>query len=117
MAKKKISKVFEGEVLVITVGEKEMRFDTTTVPEDIKDRARLHGFSQKLGDSAASAETNEEIINAISKTWEALVNGEWTTRLPAGEKITKKGLLEKFAGLSPNERAVAEPLMKKLGLI
>jgi hypothetical protein len=114
---KKISKTFEGDVLVITAGDKVMKFDINTYSDAIKHQAMLHGFSQKLGDSAAGCESAAEAAEYIQKTAEALAKGDWTTKSPAGEKITKKSLLDKFAGLSEKERALAEPLMKKLGLI
>ncbi len=114
---KKISKSFEGEVLIIKAGDKVMKFDTATLSDAIKDQARRHGFSQKLGDAAAGCESAAEAAEYINKTWDALVKGDWTTKTPAGEKITKKSLMEKFSGLSAQERAVFEPLMRKLGLI
>jgi hypothetical protein len=114
---KKISKSFEGDVLVITAGETVLRYDINAYSDAIKHQAMLHGFSQKLGDSAAGCESSAEAIEYIGKTADALTKGDWTTKSPAGEKVTKKSLLEKFSGLSDAERELAEPLMRKLGLI
>jgi hypothetical protein len=114
---KKISKSFEGDVLVIVAGETVLRFDVNAYSDAIKHQAMLHGVSQKIGDSAAGCESSEEAVEFINKTAAALANGDWTTKSPAGEKVTKKSLLEKFSGLSDAERELAEPLMRKLGLI
>jgi hypothetical protein len=114
---KKISKSFEGDVLVIVAGETILRFDVNAYSDAIKHQAMLHGISQKIGDAAAGCESSEEAVDYINKTAAALEKGDWTTKSPAGEKVTKKSLLEKFSGLSDAERELAEPLMRKLGLI
>lgn len=118
MAKaKKISKSIEGNVLTIVSGDTTMTFDVNELEDGIKAHLIMHGLSQKLGDSAASCDGPAECVDAIKKTWVTLKQGEWSSRQPAGEKITKKGLLEKFGALSDAEQAALLPLMQKLGLV
>jgi hypothetical protein len=114
---KKISKVITGDVLTITAGEKVMTFDIKKYSPAIRAHLELHGLSQKLGDAAASAENVTEAAEFIMKVNEGILKGDWSTRAPAGEKVSKKGILEKYEALSDKEKAVVAPLLKKLGLI
>ena len=114
---RKLSKVIDGMKLTITAGETVMEFDAANYSKDIIDRLTMYGMSQKLGDAAAGAESVEESVEFITKINEGLLKGEWSTRAPAAEKVSKKGILEKYEGLSDDEKAVVAPLLQKLGLI
>lgn len=114
---RKLSKVIDGMKLTITAGETVMEFDAANYSKDIIDRLTMYGMSQKLGDAAAGAESVEEAVEFITKINEGLLKGEWSTRAPASEKVSKKGILEKYEGLSDDEKAVVAPLLQKLGLI
>jgi hypothetical protein len=114
---RKLSKVIDGMKLTITAGETVMEFDAANYSKDIIDRLTMYGMSQKLGDAAAGAESVEEAVEFITKINEGLLKGEWSTRAPAAEKVSKKGILEKYEGLSDDEKAVVAPLLQKLGLI
>ncbi len=46
-------------------------------PEMIQ-RLAVHGLSQKVGDSYASAATVEDAIERANDTWNMLVDGEWS---------------------------------------
>ena len=114
---KKISKVIEGTVLTITAGDTVMKFDIKAYTPEIRAHLEMHGLSQKLGDAAAGAENTAEAVEYITKVNEGILRGDWSTRAPAGEKISKKGLLEKYEGLSDKEKAMVAPLLIKLGVI
>ena len=114
---KKISKVIEGHVLTITAGETVMKFDIKNYSPAIRAHLEMHGLSQKLGDAAAGAENTAEAVEYINKVNEGILKGDWSTRAPAGEKVSKKGILEKYEALNEKEKAMAAPLLKKLGLI
>ena len=114
---KKMSKSIDGDVLTITMGEHVLVYNVNELNNEIKSHLVMHGLSQKLGDSVASCDTVDECLNAIQRTWATLKKGEWSSRQPAGEKITKKSLLDKFEALSANEQQALLPLMQKLGLI
>lgn len=114
---KKISKKIDGDILTITAGTEVMEFNITELNDSIKSHLAMHGLSQKLGDSAAGADDSAEAMKYIMGTWEVLAKGEWSSRQPAGEKITKKGIMEKYEGLSDAERAAVMPLLQKLGLL
>src|SRR5574343_574312 len=107
---RKLSKVIDGMKLTITAGETVMEFDAANYSKDIIDRLTMYGMSQKLGDAAAGAESVEEAVEFITKINEGLLKGEWSTRAPAAEKVSKKGILEKYEGLSDDEKAVVAPL-------
>lgn len=114
---KKITKVVEGSVLTITAGENVMKFDIANYNSAIRAHLEMHGLSQKLGDAAAGAESTAEAVEYIGKVNEGLLKGDWSTRAPAGEKLSKKGILEKYEALSDKEKAMVSPLLIKLGLI
>lgn len=114
---KKVSKKIEGSVLTITAGEEVLMYDSNDLSDAIKAHLIMHGLSQKLGDSAAGAEDSAEAAKSIAATWDVLAKGEWSSRQPAGEKITKKGILDKYADMSEAEQAAVKPLLLKLGLI
>lgn len=114
---KKITKSIEGNILTITAGTEVMTFDVTKYSAKIQDHLKMHGLSQKLGDGAASAENSVEAATFIKKVDEGLMKDDWTTRAPAGEKVSKKSILEKYEGLSAKEKAIAAPLLRQLGLI
>lgn len=76
-------------VLIFTFDDGDViRFDTGTVSEEIRNRAVMHGFSQKLGDSyaAAAKEENplawakEQVRDVISQ----LLAGDWRAARAAG---------------------------------
>lgn len=110
---KKVAKVVDGFVLNVTTGEGLiMSYDASTLSQAIKDNLLMHGLSQKIGDCFAG-KTGSEGKEAADKTWDALVKGEWSIRVPAAEKITKKDVIAAFEGLTDEEKEIA----KKLGLL
>lgn len=114
---KKVSKVVDGNVLKIVAAGEEKVYDSSVFSDAIKHNLMMHGLSQKLGDCFAGKETDEGVALA-DKTYEALVKGEWTMRMPAAEKITKKQVVEAFANLSEDELAIAKSLglLEKFGI-
>lgn len=54
----------------------------TDLNDDIRAQAMVHGISQKVGDSYASAEDVEEAYDAATATVTSLLDGKWTTRTP-----------------------------------
>lgn len=119
MAKgKKLTKEIAGNV--ITINEislsKTMTFDFGALPPDIQAKLGPFGLSSKLGDAAAGKE-GQDAVDSIMKVWDGLSKGDWSVRAPAGEKVSKKGILEKYAALSEKEKKIAEPLLRQLGLL
>ena len=107
--KKKVKKLAKGiEGTVVTIVEAStgtnMKFDAATLPKEIQAKLMPYGLSQKLGDAAAG-KSGKEAVDSIDKVWEGLMKNDWTTRAPAAEKINKKDVLEKFAGLDPKAKA------------
>ncbi len=66
-------------------------------PDDIKTRFALHGISQKLGDSYASADGIDEAIEAFLGTLETTTKGDWSTRAAGGGKGRTTMLAEALA--------------------
>ena len=116
---KKLSKTIDGNLLTIkeaTTGT-ELVFDASELPAGIQAKLMPYGLSQKLGDAAAGRE-GQDAVDAINKVYEGLAKGDWSTRVPAAEKITKKGIMEKFAEMADGpEKDMASELLKKLGLL
>ena len=116
---KKLSKVIEGNVLTITEGVTGtvLKFDAGTLPVAIQANLMPYGLSQKIGDAAAGRE-GQEAVDAMNKVWDGLSKGDWSTRVPAAEKITKKSIVEKVEAMTdPAEKQKYTDLLKKIGLM
>lgn len=115
---KKLSKTIEGNILTIkeAITGKVMVFDAGSLPAPIQANLMPYGLSQKLGDAAAGRE-GQEAVDAISKVWEGLSKGDWTTRVPAAEKLTKKDVLAKFNEMPDGkEKSLVRASLLKLGV-
>lgn len=64
-------------------------FDVDSLPKEIVGRLALHGLSQKVGDSYASADTVAEAKEAAKDVWESLTNGKWSSARGTGGKIVE----------------------------
>jgi hypothetical protein len=116
---KKLSKVIEGNVLTITEGitGTVLKFDAGELPAAIQANLMPYGLSQKIGDAAAGRE-GQEAVDAMKKVWDGLSKGDWSTRVPAAEKITKKSIVEKVEAMTdPAEKQKYTDLLKKIGLM
>lgn len=59
------------------------------LPEDMVKRLAIHGLSQKVGDSYASAETIEEAISSANAVLNNLASNVWATKSVRGGKIVE----------------------------
>lgn len=118
--KKKLSKIVDNEAKVVrfkTVEDGvEFDYSVDDLPKEIKVKLMLHGMGCKLADAAAGKSTAEEIKAGIDKVFEALKNGEWTTRAPKATPCTKKAITEKLGELGDDEKAKALEVLAALGL-
>lgn len=115
---KKLSKVVEGTVLTITEGSTNtiLKYDAKAYTPEIKEKLMMHGLSQKLGDAAAGKE-GKEALEAIKKVAEGIAKGDFTIRVPAAEKITKKGILDLYNAMpAGKEKDVFKATLEKLGI-
>jgi hypothetical protein len=86
-------------------------FDTSAVAASIKARAMLHGFSQKLGDSYASASKAENPLawakQTLKDTIAQLMAGDWRAAVgEAGPRVTDLAIaISRLTG-KPIEAAV-----------
>jgi len=114
---KKLTKEINGSVITIkeVVTGAEMVFNFMDLPTGIQDKFGPCGLGHKLGDAAAG-KSGQDAVNAINKVWKGLLANDWSVRAPAGEKITKKSVLEKVSALSPVEQEAAKELLARLGL-
>ncbi|MBE9592749.1 MAG: hypothetical protein IMF19_04645 [Proteobacteria bacterium] len=117
MAAKRMTKVIEGTVLKIKEIESntDLTLDFAKLPPDIQFKFGPFGLSHRIGDAAAGKK-GKEAIEAMNKVWNGLMEGNWTVRAPAGEKLTKKGLTDKIDQMAPKEQTAAKALLEKLGL-
>jgi len=117
MAAKRMTKVIEGTILKIKEIEsnQDRSYDFAKLPPDIQTKFGPFGLSHRIGDAAAGKK-GKEAVDAMDKVWKGLVDGNWTVRAPAGEKLTKKGLTDKIDQMNPKEQAAAKALLEKLGL-
>lgn len=75
--------------LIFTFDDGEViRFDTSKVSEEIRNRAVLHGFSQKLGDSYAAAAKEENPLawakEQVREVISQLLAGDWRAARAVG---------------------------------
>lgn len=116
---KKLGKAVDTTTGIVTMKEKvtgvELSFDFNDLPEPIQAKLGPFGLGHKLGDAAAGKE-GQAAIDAINKVWKGLSDNDWSVRAPAGEKVSKKSILDKLAGLSEAEQEIAKKLLDKLGL-
>lgn len=117
MAKRRLEKSIDGTVVRIKEIEsgEEMVFDFNELPADVQAKFGPFGLSHRLGDSAAG-KSGQEAVESIQKVWDGLVAGNWTVRAPAGEKITKKSVLENLDNLPDEEKEAAKALLAQLGI-
>lgn len=85
IAKKEISEV--GVVFKFEDG-KDFTALLDGIPQEIVNRLALHGMSQKLGDSYASAMSIKEAREGVTALYNALKEGSWTLRGESGPRIT-----------------------------
>jgi hypothetical protein len=115
---KKLSKVINGSVLTIseaTTGAV-LSIDANTLSDVIKAKLIMHGLSQKVGDSAAGTAGQESVDN-ITKVIAELQKGEWTTRVPAAEKITKSSILDTYNAMPEGkEKSALKSALEKIGI-
>lgn len=113
---KKLAKEIEGSIVKISVeGGAPMEFDFASLPKDIRVKFGPFGLGHKLGDAAAG-KSGAEAEESITKVWEGLMAGDWTTRAPAAPKLTKKNIAENLGNMSEDEAAAAKALLEKLGI-
>lgn len=115
---KKLSKVINGSVLTITEATTNtiVSIDASTLSDAIKAKLIMHGLSQKVGDSAAGTAGQESVDN-INKVIAELQKGEWTTRVPAAEKITKSSILDTYNAMPEGkEKAALKSALEKIGI-
>ena len=116
---KKLSKTIAGNVLTITeaVTGKVLTFDASKLPAAIQANLMPFGLSQKVGDAAAGRE-GQEAVDSMQKVFDGLMKGDWSTRVPAAEKVTKKSITEKFNAMPEGkEKEILAGALKKLGLL
>ena len=120
MAAKKLGKKIEGTEVLFSLGKEELRYDSATLPQEMKDRLIVSGLGHKLGDSAAGAKTPEESKTNIERVWTNLMAGEWKTAREASEesktpKISQKTILENLEKLPPEQQEAAKVLLAAMG--
>lgn len=114
---KKLSKGIDGLTVIIKVldGEAgEMKFDTSLLPDNVKEHLVPFGAGHKLGDSAAGR-TGKEAEDAIQKVWEGLMKGDFTVRAPAAPKVSTAEVKNALENMGEEERARAQELLAKMG--
>ena len=116
---KKLAKLIENGIVTITesITGNKMFFDFSRLPAGIQTNLGPFGLGHKLGDAAAGRE-GQDAVDAIMKVWDGLMKGDWSVRVPAAEKVTKKSILDKYNEMPEGkEKTLAKGLLEKLGLM
>jgi hypothetical protein len=113
----KAKKIVNGSTIEFQFANgKTLAFDTAKAPANVRELATVHGFSQKIGDSYASAETVPEAIENAEAVIAALLAGSWNAGRSAGGvslvieavarvyKISAEKAKAKFDSLSEADR-------------
>lgn len=124
---KKLRKLIDGSVVTFEIltedGDTKTKiYDTSELPAAIQAKLAPFGLGHKLGDAAAGCSDPDDIEASIDTVWTALLQGEWSLRKPAEPKektpkISKKSLLEGLQNLSDDEKAMAQAVLAKLGIV
>jgi hypothetical protein len=111
---RKLSKSIEGNILTIKehTTDTVTDYDFSTLPEGVQAMLGPYGLSSKLGDSAAGKK-GQDAVDAINKVWNGLMDGNWTVRAPAAEKISKNSILSRYEAMEEG----AEKDATKMALI
>lgn len=115
---KKLAKIIEGNVITITESAtgSVLTFDAGTLPAEIQAKLMPYGLSQKLGDAAAG-KSGQEAVDAITKVFEGLAKGDWSTRAPAEPKITKKSLVDTYTAMPEGkEKKALKAALEAIGV-
>jgi hypothetical protein len=91
--------------------------DTSTYGQSVWLHACAHGISQKLGDSYAGKNVDDETVRAkCTEVHETLSSGNWN-KSTAKPKITKATLKEKISHLSVEEQEILKGIMAKANIL
>lgn len=114
---KKLSKKIEGSIVTLTEEtlKKELIHDFSKLPQGIQEKLGPFGLGHKLGDSAAGKK-GQDAVDAIEKVWKGLMEGDWSVKAPAGEKVSVKSLQDFYTSAQGKEKAIAKGLLEKLGI-
>ena len=106
-----------GKVIITVEGGKAgaREYSPDDLPDKIQDLLPAFAVGHKLGDSAAGR-SGVDAEAAIQKTWDGMMKGEWTVRVPAAPKISVTEIAANMAKLSPAEQKTAKALLKGLGI-
>jgi hypothetical protein len=61
-------------------GSPDTIIDTTEFNAEVQEHARMHGFSQKLGDSYSGAKSVTEAMERFTATLDGLTEGDWNRK-------------------------------------
>ena len=115
---KKLTKEIKGTVVTLTevTTNTSLAYDTSKLSAEIQSKLIPFGAGHKLGDAAAGKE-GQEAVDAINKVWEGLIEGNWSVRAPASEKISSSALVAMYNGLtSAKDKTVARGMLEKVGM-
>ena len=119
MAAKKLKKDLSEHPLVkisVADGNKgEMIYDFNSLPADIQGKLGPFGLGHKLGDSAAGKH-GPDAEEAVEKTFQGLMEGNWSVRVPAAPKVSIKDVAANLNNLSEKEKKTAQAVLASLGI-
>jgi len=102
-------------ITVVSTGDKVV-CDASKLPKDIQKKLVPLALNHRIGDAAAGKD-GTEAAESMQKVWDALVNGDFTVKAPAGSKLPNKTQLREAVGnLKGKEAEAANALLAKLGI-
>jgi hypothetical protein len=92
-----------------------MEFNVNELSDAVKEQLIPFGLSHKLGDAAAGKH-GVEAETAITRVWEEMLKGNWSTRVAATKSFSKKVFSDKLKNLSKETLENARKIFAELGL-
>lgn len=104
----------EEMAVVFNFGHGPVQFRIDELPQEMVDRLILHGLSQKLGDSYASAgATGADPYECAQKVWDNLVEGNWGAERGSGleDKLAEaEERLENYIAMDDDQKKLVAGL-------
>ena len=102
-------------VLMEDGSERPLSFDFAELPPESRERLALEGACDRLG-RFASGKTGKDAVEGIEAGWALLLDNNFKERRKEPDLFSKKELLRKLAGLSPEKQQEMKGVFSQLGL-
>jgi hypothetical protein len=104
------------KVIMNDGSEKELKFDTTQLPPESKERLVIEGTCTRLV-GFAGGKKESDAIEAINAGWQLLVDNNWKDRRKPKEEFSRKEIQAKLEMFPEAEKLQASEILSKMGFL